>query len=572
MQASIQKTLFETGATLMYSAVGSCVNGLNDKSRQLIEIEKDLEKICSWSSYDKYREDMLNAKCLGIFVDFLTHEGRKRNEKMQEYICITLANLAQDITAAVKMATCKDWDCLSYRHNCPLFWLLYLMEDGKTPGIQSSCGAGVLNLSVFVEGKLHIQSLSGIAILLRVLRTNAQEQLVIYAAGILWNMLKLPDIVLNMETRYAVLKIQLDKEISKVLMSQVAELDFVVTKDNIIDPLEDNLQLSLAVLVDIFANVVFRARYFDHPRLTSRLKGVPVEEAKAEKKVRLDADGQILTDYCDVCERWCSTAALYCVSEECKICYHVECSRWKALTKTEMDPDLFYCNNCVVNEYVCLSDLLVRLLQQKQPLKSLFSMKQWKKIQLLRNDATLQQTYMIFTPQDHLLGLAELIFYVEGTTESFLILRLTHQVTKACVMWQQDKVWPLDFSWTFTFCGEKRSSSEKSNLQLGNLFLWAEKFTKPIHPELCRMKSIRQLEHACMYQFTTEFEEKHFSFGDRPGISTCHTSGLLWGNFYPSQTKCAKALMDVLRQKKTLVDPKKKDKKKKITKPQSSVE
>lgn len=543
----------------MYSAVGSCVNGLKDKSRQLVEIQGDLEKICSWSSYDKYREDMVNANCIQVFVDFLSHKGRKRNDQMQEYVCITLANLAQDITAAVKMATCKDWDCLSYRHNCPLFWLLYLMEDGKTPTIQSSCGAAVLNLSVFVEGKFHIQSLSGIAILLRVLRTNAQEQMVLYAAGILWNMLKLPDIVLSLETRYAVMNKQLDKELSKVLLSQVAELDFAVTPDNILDPLDENLQLSLAVLLDTSANTVFRARYFDHPRLITRLKGVPVEEITVEKKVRLDADGQILTDYCDVCERWCSASVLYCASEDCKTCYHVECSRWKELGEKQVDPDVFYCNTCVLNEYVYLPDLLVSLHQQKQSLKSLFTMKQWKKVKLLRNDDAVQHKYMIFTSQDHLLGLADLMFYVEGTTDAFNVLRLTHQVTKACVMWHQDQTWPLDFSWAFTFCGEKRCG-EKFEMKPGHLFLWPEKFTKPIHPELSRMKSIRELEHACLYQFTTEYDENHFSYGDRPGLSTCHTSGLLWANVYPSQTKCAKALMDVLRQKKTQSDPKKKRK------------
>lgn len=116
-----------------------------------------------------------------------------------------------------------SWGCVSHRHHCPLFVLLYNAQCSPDVELQHVCAAALLAFSIQNECQIQIDAISGIATLLRLLESTdaglsnetmkavsqivfshtkphlAVADLCVYAAATMWNLCKSPLLMLKLE-------------------------------------------------------------------------------------------------------------------------------------------------------------------------------------------------------------------------------------------------------------------------------------------------------------------------------------------------------------------------------------
>ena len=211
-----------------------------------------------------------------------------------------------------------------------------------------------------------MEALGGINTCLYHLDESPDERLLVYTAACLWNCMKSPAIVLQLETRYSMLKEMMDIRLTSIIESHVRTFALVITQEQVVessavsrtrgsmgicDPTSrDNVNHSLAMSVSATSrgqsHMVLRMEVHVDKRFRRDLARGPMVELdkrpKSSRDIRVDAQGQVLPNVCPVCGRLCRLKSnrheiLSCHARDCTTCYHVPCSRWQVHPSRDID-------------------------------------------------------------------------------------------------------------------------------------------------------------------------------------------------------------------------------------------
>ena len=476
-----------------------------------------------------------------------------------------------------------SWHCLSYSHKCPPSLLLAYAQSSPTPRMTHLAAAGVMNLSTTVEGKVNLMNLSGLELLLNIIQVG-DEETIIYAAGALWNMIKVQPILLRLETRLAMLKNQLDKVLSRILTVPTFHFQLEITAgvergvDGILDSLHpNNMTLALSALAST-TSLSLRCHYYDHPMLYVCNNTFTREKNVKKEITRKISNGKVYA-VCPICEKRCKSTPsaepfLTCQALGCDIAYHLQCSSWKTLDEEYIEEQSFFCPKCISNEYVTRPDLRLHVFPQNP--SDLLSENQWKKVHVLRNELEKDATYLrnvvenpyslqLVTPQGIVIGIGRLVYYIEEKHKHengiisdeeldllqnpYAIFQLVYKLESVCNMWYNDEIVPCNDSYTFTFLSQSygnKKDTVANDLLPGQYLVWPRAWTEVINTDIPKSKEL--LQGSLLYQFQDmENKTNWYSYGGMPGKE----NGNLWHYVHASRTKCAKALMDGIRVHRT---------------------
>lgn len=510
-----------------------------ERNRCLQDVLEDVVELVQLSTTRLNRQKMITLKCLPSLLYYvrLPNQGEVM-EKIQCGIIAIMANMGLDAMGSSEMTSCSGWDCVSYLHKCPLVTLLQKAKDksGKVSlqMIQLTTAA-MVNCSITIEGKLQFEHVGGMGNLLQLL-LHENAEVILHAAATMWNLMKISNIQLLLETRFLVRKEQLFKQLSQILDSSCDHLQLMRQESTerglrgILNPLDDNLTMVLAILTSGSFAKTIHLQVHDDPRLFATIQSISriSDQKKSTNVYRVDKKGNAILDICPVCCRRCNHSeslkvkrnikVLYCSQPKCTTCYHRECSRWKILDQHKIRNQKFYCNTCYLENQVQLPDLYLQL--GSQPMETLFTLQQFKRLQL-RQQHNLLDAYhvpsnkLIFSPNGILLGVGKLIYSVVHQADNYdlskttreidipmVILFVTFIVHRITLMWNDQISLPRDTSWTWknVFPGIDRNHIEHP-LTVGNLVLWKQSWIRPMNPTIVDDKPLQQLESAILYEF-----------------------------------------------------------------------
>ncbi|KAL3671635.1 hypothetical protein V7S43_003549 [Phytophthora oleae] len=326
------------------------------------------------------------------------------NASTQRLCAGILGNLAHSERGRLSASSCDRWNCVSHRHQCPLSMLLMNTCSGGDSDLARVSAAALLAFSTQNHCQRHLDTLGGIPILLRVLDVKQADgsatDVAIYAAATLWNLCKAPAILLKLETIYGLLKEQLTRKLSNLLITPLESyqlflsptgergmpvlLDFDGENLNVLVTASITTQLSVVLSIQNYVGRIrsladqFRPKTPPPYAVTRRSKlqegYYPAGEQSGTSVAHYDESGVLASRTCAVCtklipvkpsRRKRTRLALVCSRDGCGQVYHLTCSRWARLSEeaiaditTEKSDARFYCDACVITKPLCYWDFL----------------------------------------------------------------------------------------------------------------------------------------------------------------------------------------------------------------------
>ncbi|KAG6952535.1 hypothetical protein JG688_00013236 [Phytophthora aleatoria] len=315
-----------------------------------------------------------------------------------------LGNLAHSERGRLSASSCDRWNCVSHRHLCPLSMLLANTHSSGDEELARVSTAALLAFSTQNHCQQHLDKLAGIPVLLRLLDVkqadNVATDVAIYAAAILWNMCKAPALLLKLETIYGVLKDQLTRKMSNLLLTPLEPFQLFLTPTGergmpvLLDLEGENLNVLVTAVISSELSVVLAVQnYVGRARSLAdqfRPKTPPASAVVARSKAlggssiagqqagtsvaHYDESGVLSSRTCAVCvklipvkpsRRKRTRPSLLCSRDGCGQMYHLSCSRWASLseeTKATIaagkSDTRFYCDACVIGKPLCYWDFL----------------------------------------------------------------------------------------------------------------------------------------------------------------------------------------------------------------------
>ncbi|KAF0697780.1 Aste57867_11573 [Aphanomyces stellatus] len=152
-----------------YSEIAATIQRLKDKGRKYDETERLLQRILQFSEIAAKREMLMDANAVTVVAGHL-----RTNDcaSVQQNAATILLNLSQCDRGRHGMISCGSWDCVSYRHACPLFYLLQLTVNTTDILVKRISAAAVVNCSFHAACQAHIEDVGGINLLLKMLKLN----------------------------------------------------------------------------------------------------------------------------------------------------------------------------------------------------------------------------------------------------------------------------------------------------------------------------------------------------------------------------------------------------------------
>eukprot|EP00644_Phytophthora_capsici_P010476 jgi/Phyca11/116473/e_gw1.30.154.1 len=225
--------------------------------------------------------------------------------------------------------------------------------------------AALLAFSTQNHCQRHLDTIGGIPVLLRLLDVKqadgAATDVAIYAAATLWNLCKAPAILLKLETMYGLLKEQLTRKLSNLLVTPLEPYQLFLTPTGergmpvLLDFDGENLnnlvtasittQLSVVLSIQNYAGRTrtlsdqFRPKTPTASAVTRRSKPqegyYPAGEQSGTSVAHYDESGVLASRTCAVCtklipikpRRKRTQLSLLCSRDGCGQVYHLQCSR-----------------------------------------------------------------------------------------------------------------------------------------------------------------------------------------------------------------------------------------------------
>lgn len=372
-----------------------------DSEKHAADVEMDMRRLLMLARDAHLRDQFVQAQG----VRRVTLIATSATNNVTRRLCAgILGNLAHSERGRLSASSCDRWHCISHRHHCPLSVLLANTHSSGDDELARISAAALLAFSTQNHCQLHLDKLGGISVLLKILDVKqadyAATDVAIYSAAILWNMCKAPALLLKLETIYGVLKDQLTRKLSNLLIAPFEPfqlfltptgergmpvlLDFEGENLNVLVTASISTQLSVVLAIE---NYVGRARSLaDQFRPKTPPASAVVTRSRAlggssglaqpagASVAHYDESGVLASRTCVVCTKLISVKAsrrkrirpsLLCSRVGCGQVYHLSCSRWASLSeatlariatgKTEFH---FYCDACVLGKPLYYWDFL----------------------------------------------------------------------------------------------------------------------------------------------------------------------------------------------------------------------
>ncbi|KAJ0411498.1 hypothetical protein ATCC90586_008547 [Pythium insidiosum] len=372
-----------------FSEVTALLRRNESDERDVRDVESDLQRLLLMSRDKAQRQAMIQAQAVRRIVQIALATTTVLTRR---YCAGILCNLAHSERGRLSASSCDRWNCVSHRHNCPLFMLLFDAQGSADPALRHLSAAALLTFSLQNECHVQLDVIEAMPVLLRLLDARDSD-LNVYAAATLWNLLKNPLMLLKLETIHGVLEDVIARRLSDLLWTPLEPFRLSVRPTGergttgIIESSGENLNLMLAAAVSAqLAVVLCVENYTGRPRALSDQFRVqtPTWKQQQRRQQQLDADGEtpavslsfavnegqsvphfddsgaLLSRTCAVCGKRIKAArkgkrkkkdtatveaSLVCAIEDCGQAFHVACSRWRALGAMHRHVELFLCGH-----------------------------------------------------------------------------------------------------------------------------------------------------------------------------------------------------------------------------------
>ncbi|OQR81817.1 hypothetical protein THRCLA_11385 [Thraustotheca clavata] len=276
-----------------------------------------------------------------------------RNEKatlVQEYAAAILVNLGLEASGRTALGSCNRWPCVSYRHECPLFYLLQLAMNCNDMELKRICTAAIVNCSFDAGCQIQLDEINGVPLLLKLLKVN-DEDVAIYAAAAFWCLCKNDSFLVRLETIYCIPIEEFKQKLSQILWSRCFDFGLSLTpsrfssdQQGILNSDGDNLNLVFTIAINCHLSKVLKIEHYNCKSSQVQVQG----QMQFKSVQKFDSEGVLIATTCGVCSKTVKSKGLECSNDKCKEIYHVRCSRWRNLDPAIIEEyrDRFCCDVC----------------------------------------------------------------------------------------------------------------------------------------------------------------------------------------------------------------------------------
>lgn len=131
-----------------------CLDSTSSIPTSISDIQRDLGQVRRLTTTRNNRQDLLRAQGLKLLIPFF-QRSIKNPETLTclELIASICINFSCDQEGRLAMSTCVGWNCLSYRHECPMHWFLNQSRFGASENLRRLCMGTLVNCTIAFEGQ-----------------------------------------------------------------------------------------------------------------------------------------------------------------------------------------------------------------------------------------------------------------------------------------------------------------------------------------------------------------------------------------------------------------------------------
>ncbi|ETW03608.1 hypothetical protein H310_05012 [Aphanomyces invadans] len=535
------RSIYERGGrpTTPYSEIAATIQKLKDKGRQSDETDKFLQRVLINSEVTTKRDALLDANAVVVVAGHLrAHDCAST----QQYAAGILLNLSQYDRGRLAMASCGSWDCVSYRHACPLFYLLQLALTSANVIVKRVCTAAVLNCSFHAACQGHIEDIGGVNLLLKLLHVN-DEDVCVFAAATCWNLTKSPSFVLKLETIHSIPQDNFARTLSQLLWTRCSHYGLTITTNaamsadqaGVLESGGSNLHLVFACAINSKLAVALRVEQYN---VTANQAQVEAQSSKYKSQQKFDENGKRVAVTCSTCAKSIKekdkAKCLSCASDGCVEIYHVRCSRWAKIVDVNVRDHAFYCDGCLPGVPLQYLDFVATEMSNRSVLTKL----DFDILNVARPDKV--DVCMLRAPTTNaLVGIGDMKYVCHGAKDGTAIVQVKfflRQCSSMCYNTTSNNVVATTtvamppFSFPFL-----KSTVPPTTLSLHALTLWPTAQLVPVNDSMYLAKTIADLEQASLYEF--DGRDERFAIGSNDGTE-------IWSALQPSRAKCMKMITE----------------------------
>ncbi|DBA04086.1 TPA: hypothetical protein N0F65_009433 [Lagenidium giganteum] len=579
-----------------FSEIVALIRRNEDEAKDIRDVEEDLKRLLLMSRDTRQRELMVQAQAIKRITSI--HQSAK-SIVTKRYCAGILGNMAHSEKGRLGVSSCERYGCVSHRHACPLFQLLFDAQTSPDKQLQHISAAAALSFSIQNECQLQLDNISGIHVLLRLLDVDDAE-LRVYAAAMLWNMIKSPLLLLKLESLHGVLKEPLLRKLSEILKTPLEPFRLAVRQTNergaavIIESDGENLNLLITASISATLAVILHIETYLGPKRTmneqfqTKLSAKQRREAgiQSQSVAQYDESGVLVIRTCAVCDKAIRVTKkanrgkfLLCAKAECGQTYHVECSRWRTLAPEDVHAQHFHCDRCVQTmplyywDFVALNPLNTHLLTE-----NLFKSAGLRRVLHAAptgepgmdtptgagtDDQRKTSWTALLGPTRELVGVGTKEFRVaaSSTDDEMFVVTVAYTLVSANDATQQQssrRAAPPPqpttgatkqqfFDWHVSYA---REEAKAITFEPGRTVFWPTTFALDVVALRYADQSLAALERAFVYEFAGQDKRQMFAIGPPP--TELVAMGGLWTTLHPRKGICMKMLTEQLGRAKQL--------------------
>ncbi|OQR83019.1 hypothetical protein ACHHYP_15196 [Achlya hypogyna] len=526
-----------------YSEVAATLEKLRDVERKFEDTEKLLQRILQFSQVAPKRAAVIDANGINVIARHLRNND---SVPIQQYTAAILLNLGLNEKGRVSLSSCNSWACLSYRHECPLFFLLQLAHNAKDMVLKRICTAATTNCSFHAACQVQMDEINGTPILLKLLNST-DEDVAVYAAATLWCLCKDNAFLVRLETIYCIPVEGFKQKLSLVLWTRCLSFGLSVTaskyssdQTGILDCVGDNTDLVFTAAINGQLSMMLQMEHYNIKQTQAQVQG----KMQFKSVQKFNGEGVLVATTCAVCAKPIKEKQrLGCVNDHCTEVYHVRCSRWRHLGTSIVDESRsgFYCDVCSPKcplQYVDFLAIEASNVLAKHDFGVLGVTRDAGGLCALQGQSL------------EIVGIGLRKYVCPGKYDIAVVqLKYTCRAcTSLCHNTQPPPPFPVPVNpWTFAVLQTTVVSPE---LRLNQLVLWPTTKTTPIDANLYLCKSSSDLDLATVLEFQAASSTGVFALGSADGRE-------LWSGLHPSRAKCMKLVSEALAAAKGVSKPKK---------------
>ncbi|KAE9188517.1 hypothetical protein PF004_g22479 [Phytophthora fragariae] len=525
-----------------------------DGEKHAADVEVDMRRLLMMAR-DAYLRDQL-VQVQG--VRRITQITKAATHTVTQRICAgILGNLARSERGRLSASSCDRWNCVSHWHQCPLSMLLWNTHASGDNELMRVSAAALLAFSTQNQCQRHLDTLAGIPVLLSLLNAKqadgAATDVAIYAAATLWNICKAPALLLKLETIYGILRDQLTRKLSNLLVAPLEPFQLYLTPTG---------ERGMPVLLEFDGenlNVLITASISTQLSVVLSIENYTAESGKL--------DTHFFCDVCVVKTPLCYWDFLAAHAQHEQLLTE---NMFKSVGITRVPSTPAMVPPVSKRSMSRSAETEAHLHQHQEESTANKSVADFDE-----EDRSPWPSVMLFDRNAKLVGVGDKCFQIPASSRDpeVYILKVRYVSTRAYAATRQERAIPkkengdnnteapISNNWEVSFAHQ---SALDIPLVPGNAIFWPARFTRDILALEYTRRTVDELEHAFLYEFQGEQpHDKTFSIGcgllDTANPFSSAASPLssaqgLWMNLTPRKGICMKLLAAQLGNLKKIQD------------------